>query len=112
MALPWRIIRAPSSGQFGKSLGTTALSHTTARKIIKYSTNPPGVPPIRIIKRPTLADQPIQTGGEQAETQPFEIPWELRELAEKNVEQHVRLTVSSWMPWRKQWPHGRRSRQT
>ena len=63
------------------------------------------MPPIRIIKRPTLADQPIQTGGEQAETQPFEIPWELRELAEKNVEQHVRLTVSSWMPWRKQWPH-------
>jgi hypothetical protein len=38
----------------------------------------------------------------------FEIPQQLRELAEKNLEQ--RGTASSWTPWRKPWGCGLRAR--
>ena len=45
------------------------------------------------------------------EQQEFQIPQQLRELAEKSVEQARWLTVNSWMAWRRQCVHSRHYRQ-
>jgi hypothetical protein len=45
------------------------------------------------------------------EQQEFQIPQQLRELAEKSVAPARVATVSSWMAWRRQCVHGRRYRQ-
>ena len=65
MALPWHIIRAPSSGQVGKKPGATALSHTTGERLYNIAQIRRVCRRFRI-KRPTLRTEDLAPLGHWA----------------------------------------------